>query len=158
MRTIVVALLGALILMPGFAHAAPPADVGTGRVAWFDISSNNLPKSKEFYAKLFGWGFVPVKGTDQAVEIVSRTQHIGTLRGASGAVSPFNGVVYIQVLDMPASVTKAKALGGKLVEGFPFDLPDASGSIALIVDPAGHPIGMYSKKSLPLPGPPAPNQ
>ncbi len=49
--------------------ATPPADVGPGRVAWFDLSTTNLPRLKEFYGKLFDWQFSPVKGTDQAAEI-----------------------------------------------------------------------------------------
>jgi hypothetical protein len=35
------------------------------------------------------------------------------------------------------------------VDGFPFNLPDGIGAIALVVDPAGHPVGLYSRKLLP---------
>jgi hypothetical protein len=38
---------------------------------------------------------------------------------------------------------KAKELVGTLVPGFPFDLPDGTGAIGLLSDPAGHPVGMY---------------
>jgi predicted enzyme related to lactoylglutathione lyase len=51
-------------------------------------------------------------------------------------------VVYIKVSDINASCAKAKDLGGKIPEGFPFDLP-TGGSIALVNDPSSHPIGMY---------------
>jgi hypothetical protein len=51
---------------------APPADVGAGRIAWFDITTTSLPGSRDFYGKLFDWQFIPVQGTDQAVEIVAR--------------------------------------------------------------------------------------
>jgi predicted enzyme related to lactoylglutathione lyase len=70
---------------------------------------------------------------------------IGTLRGAEGKISGFNGVVYIQVADIQASCGKAKELGGSVVPGFPFDLPDGIGAICLILDPSGHPMGMYSR-------------
>jgi len=154
-------LIGALVagvLVGGEFVAAPPkplpADVGAGRVAWFDISTTSLPRSKEFYGKLFDWQFTPVQGTDQAAEIVSRGTSIGTIRVAEGAISGFNGVVYIQVADIKAGCEKAKALGGTIVPGFPFNLPDGTGAIGLVADPSGHPIGLYSRT--PLPPEPAP--
>ncbi len=147
-----------LTLVTGQLHAAtnktPPADVGPGRIAWFDITTTNLPESKEFYGKLFGWQFTPLQGTDQAVEIVARGTAIGTLRGAEGKISTFNGVVYVQVADIQTSCKKAKELGGTVVPGFPFDLPDGIGAIAVVVDPAGHPLGLYSRTPLaPAPSP-----
>ena len=76
--------------------------------------------------------------------------------GRRGAISPFNGVVYVQVTDIRATCAKAQALGGTVVAGFPFNLPDDIGAIALIVDPAGHPVGAYSRT--PLPPPPSPTK
>lgn len=139
----------ALTLVAGQVQAdppkSPPADVGLGRVAWFDITTSNLAQSREFYGKLFDWTFNPVQGTDQALEIVAQGVPIGTLRGAEGKISGFNGVVYVQVNDIQASCGKAKELGGTVVPGFPFDLPDGIGAIGLILDPSGHPMGMYSR-------------
>ena len=124
-----------------------PADVGSGRVAWFDITTTDLSKSKEFYGKLFDWKFNPVQGTNLAVEI-SGGSAIGTIRVAEGQIGRFNGVVYVQVLDIQESCKKAKELGGTLVPGFPFDLPNGTGAIGLVSDPAGHPVGMYSRTPL----------
>ncbi len=118
-----------------------PADVGPGRLAWFDITTTDLSKSKEFYGKLFGWKFNPVQGTSLAVEIVSGGSAIGTIRVAEGQISSFNGVVYVQVLDIQERCKKAKELGGTLVPGFPFDLPNGTGAIGLVRDPAGLPWG-----------------
>lgn len=126
-----------------------PADVGPGRVAWFDITTSDLAKSKDFYGKLFAWTFNPVQGSDQAVEIVAGGTGIGTLRGAEGKITPFNGVVYIQVSDLPASCKKARELGGTIPDGFPFNLTDGTGAIAVVIDPTGHPVGMYSRTPLP---------
>ena len=126
-----------------------PADVGPGRVAWFDISTKDLARAKDFYGKLFDWTFTAVAGTDQAVEINSRGMAIGTLRGADGAISGFNGVVYIQVDDVQSASNKAKTLGATVVPGFPFNLPNGTGAISLILDPSGHPLGLYSRNRLP---------
>ena len=125
------------------------ADVGPGRIAWFDITTTNLAQSKEFYGKLFDWQFTPVQGTDQAAEIVAGGTAIGTIRVADGKISGFNGVVYVQVTDIQAGCKKAKELGGMVIPGFPFNLPDGTGAIGLIVDPSGHPIGLYSRTPLP---------
>ena len=126
-----------------------PQDVGAGRAAWFDISTTNVANAKEFYGKLFDWTFTAVTGTDQAVEINSGGRAIGTIRRTDGPISAFNGVVYIQVDDVRSASEKAKALGAKVAEGFPFNLPNGRGAISLIVDPSGHPIGTYSRVPLP---------
>ncbi len=123
--------------------------MGPGRIAWFDITTTNLPQSKEFYGKLFDWKFTPVQGTDQAAEIVSRGTAIGTLRGAEGNISPFNGVVYVQVTDLPAACKRVAELGGTVVPGFPFNLSEGTGAIGLVLDPSGHPMGLYSRTPLP---------
>jgi predicted enzyme related to lactoylglutathione lyase len=158
MKNAILAITFALTFVNGPLGGAKqkplPADVGPGRVAWFDLTTANLAKSREFYGKLFDWKFTAVQGTDQAVEIVSRGTAIGTLRGAEGKISPFNGVVYVQVTDIQMSCKKATDLGGTVVPGFPFNLPDGSGAIGLVADPAGHPVGLYSRT--PLPSKPSP--
>lgn len=125
-----------------------PAEVGTGQIAWFDLCSTNLTLSKEFYGKLFDWRFNPLPGTEMAVEILASGRAVGTLRLAEGALSPYNGVVYVQVPDMPASCGLAQELGGSLVPGFPFNLPNGTGAVGLLLDPVGHPVGLYSRTPL----------
>jgi hypothetical protein len=74
--------------------------------------------------------------------------------GSEGKMSVFNGVVYVQITDIQAGCKKAKDLWGTVAPGFPFNLPDGTGAIALVVDPAGHPVGMYSRTPLaPVPSP-----
>jgi uncharacterized protein len=149
MRSAILALAVALTMIGGAAGASaaktPKPDVGLGRIAWFDLTTTDLAKSRAFYGELFGWQFNPVTGTDLALEIVAGGTAIGTLRGAEGEISPFNGVVYVQVADIQAACSRAAALGGAIVPGFPFDLADGAGAIGLILDPAGHPLGMYSR-------------
>ncbi len=151
-RAILATALTATLLAGSLLSAtrkSPPTDVGAGRVAWFDITTTDLTKSRDFYGKLLDWKFAPVTGTDQAVEIVSGGTPIGTLRVAEGQIGGFNGVVYVQVDDMQASCRKAKELGGTIPPGFPFNHPDGIGAIAVVVDPAGHPVGLYSMTPLP---------
>jgi predicted enzyme related to lactoylglutathione lyase len=162
MRTLLLATATAFLLLGGSGHAdskapappaalkPPPADVGPGRVAWFDLTTTNLTRAKEFYSKLLGWHFTALAGTDQAVEIVAGETAIGTLRGADGNLSPFNGVVYLQVADLAASCRQVRELGGTIAPGFPFNLTDRPGAIALVLDPTGHPVGLYSRTPLPI--------
>jgi uncharacterized protein len=153
MRNATAAMTLALALVTGplraTPHKSPPADVGPGRIAWFDITTTNLPQSKEFYGRLFDWQFNPVPGTDEAAEIAAGGNAIGTIRVAEGKISPFNGVVYVRVADIQASCKKVKDLGGIVAPGFPFNLPDGTGAVAVAVDPAGHPVGLYSRTPLP---------
>ena len=153
MRIATLLMTAALTLATGSALAgerrSPHVDVGQGRIAWFDITSSDLSRSKEFYGKLFGWTFKSLGGTEYAVEIVSRGKSIGTLRVAEGKLSPFDGVVYVQVDDMRASCAKAKDLGATVAPGFPFNLTNRTGSVGLVLDPAGHPVGMYSRTPVP---------
>lgn len=154
MRTKLLAATIAFVLTTSRASAldqkGPKPDVGDGHAAWFDITTTNMAQSKAFYAGLFGWEFTGLPGMEKvAAEIVSGGQSIGTLRVAEGKISPYDGVVYIQVKDMSASSAKAKELGGTIPPGFPFNLNDDKGAVGLVVDPAGHPIGMYSRTPLP---------
>jgi hypothetical protein len=139
----------AVMLAPRAEGQQMPADVGAGRIAWFDLATSDLARSRAFYGQLFGWRFIAVEGTDLALEIVSDGASIGTLRVADGPIGAFNGVVYVQVAGIAGAVAKAKALGGTVLPGFPFNLPGGRGAIALVVDPGGHPIGLYDRSSLP---------
>lgn len=138
----------ALLLVAQVKSDAKKPDVGPGRVAWFDITTTDLQKSREFYGKLFDWKFTALAGSDLAVEIVAGDLPIGTLRRAEGAISAFNGVVYVQVPDIQVACKKAKELGATIPPGFPFDLSDGKGAIGLCTDPAGHPLGMYSRTAI----------
>ena len=152
MRTFILATTMVLTLMAAGQQAGtkkPIVDVGAGKIAWFDLTTTDLAKSKEFYGKLFDWKFTSDKGLEAMyAEIQVGDTPIGTIRTAEGAIGSFNGVAYVQVDDLPAKCKKAKELGGTIPPGFPFDLTDGRGSIALVSDPVGHPIGMFSRKLL----------
>lgn len=154
MRTALLAMIVPLMFLLGQVKSdakkpdAKKPDVGNGRIAWFDITTTNIAKSREFYGKLFDWKFNALAETNLAVEIVAGDTEIGTLRVAEGAISAFDGVVYVQVPDIEASCKKAKDLGATIPPGFPFDLSDGKGAIGLFVDPVGHPMGMYSRTAI----------
>ncbi|HEX9942269.1 MAG TPA: VOC family protein [Thermoanaerobaculia bacterium] len=47
---------------PGGSPQVAPGGRRPGRIAWFDITTSNLPRAKEFYGNLFDWKFTPVIG------------------------------------------------------------------------------------------------
>lgn len=78
MRNAILATTMALTLATGQVGAAPqkalPTDVGTGRIAWFDITTTNLPQSKEFYGGLFDWAIdLVVDPSGHPIGLYSRT-------------------------------------------------------------------------------------
>jgi hypothetical protein len=58
MRHAVLMLAAITMLMAGGTDAEPvkpfPADVGSGRIAWFDLTTTDLQKPQAFYGKLLG--------------------------------------------------------------------------------------------------------
>lgn len=129
--------------------AGPRPDVGNGRVSSFDIVTTDMQQSIEFYAALFAWEFGGNPETDRVVQIISNNVSIGTVRASKELPSAGNGMLYIQVGNILTACNKAKQLGGTVPEGFPFNLPNDRGSIALVADPTGHTIGMYSRTPMP---------
>jgi uncharacterized protein len=116
-----------------------------GTPNWVDVSSTDLAKTKAFYKGLFGWdaldfgadagnyGFFLKDGKDVA--------GFGpTMGGAPPARSTF-----IKVDDVDAVAAKIPENGGTVLAG-PFDLPNESGRMAYIVDPAGAYYGVYQPK------------
>jgi predicted enzyme related to lactoylglutathione lyase len=148
--TLVLAVILALTALAFQEAEKPPVkpDVGAGRIAWFDLTTSDMARSKDFYGKLLPWTFAGIEGTDLAVEIVCDGTAIGTLRVAEGEISAYDGVVYVQVDDMRASCARARELGGTVPPGFPFDLPDGGGAVGLVIDPVGHPVGLYAHTPL----------
>jgi hypothetical protein len=51
---------------------------------------------------------------------------------------------------LAASCRQVRELGGSIAPGFPFNLTDRPGAIALVLDPTGHPVGLYSRTPLPI--------
>jgi hypothetical protein len=51
MRNPMMAMM-AIFLATALHAATPPADVGAGRIAWFDITTTSLAKSKDFYGEI----------------------------------------------------------------------------------------------------------
>ena len=111
-------------------------------VVHFEIGCRDIPRTQEFYSKLFDWQ-IPPAGPAATIQ----TGGAGGIQGHITALGhePHNYVtVYIEVNDIPAYLAKAEALGGKKIVG-PIDIP--TGSFAWMSDPDGSVIGLFKPKA-----------
>jgi predicted enzyme related to lactoylglutathione lyase len=110
-------------------------------VVHFEIGCKDIPKTQEFYGKLFDWK-IQAAGPAAMIE----TGGTGGIQGHITALGhePHNYVtVYVEVDDIGAYLEKAQGLGGKKIVG-PIDIP--TGSFAWMADPEGTVIGLFKPK------------
>jgi predicted enzyme related to lactoylglutathione lyase len=110
-------------------------------VVHFEIGCKDIPKTQEFYGKLFDWKIQPA-GPAAIIE----TGGTGGIQGHITALGhePHNYVtVYVEVDDIGAYLEKAQQLGGRKIVG-PIDIP--TGSFAWMADPEGSVIGLFKPK------------
>jgi predicted enzyme related to lactoylglutathione lyase len=109
-------------------------------VVQWGIRARNPQAIREFYGQMFNWpiGDGPIMRIPAGVGAPDA--------GPAGLImqSDAPGVIlFIQVLDLAASLEKAKALGGSVIAQ-PFDIPSGE-TIAQIADPEGTPIGLVQQ-------------
>ncbi len=110
-------------------------------VVHWEITAQDQPKMREFYMQMFNWEInegpiSEVKAGIGGVDPGSLTGHI--LPGNASRV-----LLYIQVLDLKASMAKAEQLGGAIIAQ-PIDVPGGP-TISKIVDPEGNHIGLIQQ-------------
>jgi len=112
-------------------------------ICHYEIPSTDFDKSKAFYEGLFGW---PIQAMPEMNYMVfgEAGQGVG---GGFNKVEKVNneGIqVYIEVEDIPASLTKAKELGGEVLMDKTQISPE-HGYMAFILDSCGVKVGLWSK-------------
>lgn len=111
-------------------------------VVLFEIRGRDTANLQKFYAELFNW---QIDATNPP--LVQFASGIGGPEpGPGGVLVPGDpgATIYVQVLDLRASLDKAKALGGNVVLE-PFDVPGRELTIARIADPEGTQIGLVQQ-------------
>jgi predicted enzyme related to lactoylglutathione lyase len=124
-------------------------------LAWFEVISDDAERAQRFYAELFDWTVStdPSMGT---YGIVDTGNGEDAVAGGIGAPSGRHDLpphrpphretgvkIYLRVDDLEAYLAKAEKLGGKrLVE--PMALPGDFGTIAILADPDGNPVGLWA--------------
>ena len=111
-----------------------------GKFVWFEHVSNDIPKARAFYEKLFGWHTeaMPMPGGDPYSVIHNGAAGIGGYSKAPPGV-PNQWLSYLSVDDVDASYRAALAAGAKSLMA-PMDYGSA-GRAATLGDPTG---GVFS--------------
>jgi len=118
----------------------PPSPTN-GKICYVEIPAVDIPRSAEFYAKVFGWG-IRRRGDgstafDDATGAVSGAWVVGR------PPSPQPGLlIYIMVDSVATTIDTVVAHGGALVQPIGKDAPEIT---ARVRDPAGNVIGLYQE-------------
>jgi hypothetical protein len=124
-----------------------------GSFCWVEGGTIDLPRTKAFYAELFGWGFDDRPAGEAGVYAIARLRgaDIGGLYELPPALRqqgvPPHWMVYVAVRDADLGCARARELGGSVILP-PFDVPSA-GRVAVIADPTGAHLTLLAAKSHP---------
>ena len=108
-------------------------------VVHWELRAKDPEKQRAFYAQMFNWniGDGPIMGIPAGIGAPDADNFTGHILPGDAP----HLVLYIQVLDLSASLARAKELGGAATRE-PFDVPQGDGKVTLagINDPEGNPI------------------
>lgn len=108
-------------------------------LAHAEIPSINLDRSKDFFAKLFGWEFKPF-GNGYLLFNTHKGFTLG-LKKVDKIAKGETTIFHVRVNVVEDYLKKAKELGGDTFRGK--TIIPAMGAYALITDPDGNVIGLY---------------
>ena len=126
---------------------APEAEAQLGEVSWHELMTTDPAAALKFYGDLFGWQKRNEMdmGPMGPYYIWGRQWDLGGMmkKPAELAQVPANWGLYFRVANVDQSAEKAKANGGKVING-PMDVPGGS-RIVNCVDPQGAHFSLHSK-------------
>lgn len=105
------------------------------QIAWFEVMGKDAKATQAFYGDVLGWSFDPMPGND-GYGLVQDTNGVG---GGVGEAPVSWSTFYVAVDDLAAAVARAEKAGGTVLMP-PTPIP--SGTIAVIGDPNGQPVGL----------------
>jgi uncharacterized glyoxalase superfamily protein PhnB len=126
------------------ALKGPIALLPRPRFCYLEIPALDLAQSVAFYEKVFGWNIrhrdTARPSFDDATGFVS-----GAWVTGRGAAREPGLLPYVYVDDLDTILGRVEAHGGMIAKRPQPDSPKADGWIALVHDPAGNVIGLYSE-------------
>lgn len=109
-----------------------------GAMSWNELYVKDLNRAKDFYGKLFGWIYEPMKGMEKTYAIIKNNgrnnggiMQMDEMMEKSGM--PAKWMTYFTVKNLDESVAKVKELGGVVYATKPISV----GKIAIVADPTG---------------------
>jgi len=109
-----------------------------------ELTSANLPESKEFYGSLFDWKLEdapPEHGMEYTMIKVGEGTGGGMMKHPMPGM-PSVWVPYVQVNDIRERTAKARTLGGRIIRDVD-EIPGGVGSFSVIQDPSGAVFAMF---------------
>jgi predicted enzyme related to lactoylglutathione lyase len=119
-----------------------------GRFVWHDLITTDTGAAVDFYTKVAGWGTEQWNGGGAPYTMwMSNGAPLGGVTSMSQSASgmPPHWISYVCVPDTDATATQASALGGKVLHP-PTDIP-MIGRYAVIADPQGAPIAIFTPQA-----------
>jgi uncharacterized protein len=120
-----------------------PPTLANGKICYIEIPAVDIPRSADFYAKVFGWR-IRQRGDghtafDDTTGEVSGTWVVGRAPSSQPGL-----LLYIMVDSVAATIDAVVAHGGELEQPIGADAPEVT---ARFRDPAGNVIGLYQEPS-----------
>lgn len=109
-----------------------------------ELQTQNLDKSKKFYAALFDWKLEEIPGMDYTMINVGEGTGGGIMKKPVPEI-PDNWLPYILVDDVAASTKKAQTLGAAICKDVT-EIPNM-GWFSVITDPTGATFGLWQSKA-----------
>lgn len=118
---------------------AQPLSMKTGEFCWETLSTTDLARAEDFYAKVFGWKAMKDNGIPVfTLDGTPRTMLADLQKAAN---FPPNWMTYVVVDKVEPATERASRLGGNVLVPL-IEIPKV-GRIGLIADPTGAPLGLY---------------
>lgn len=108
-----------------------------------ELATNDLPRAKEFYRKLFDWKLEDVPEMDYTMIDVGEGTGGGMMKNPVPE-SPSHWLAYVLVDDAAAATEKAKSLGATICKEVT-EIPDF-GWFSVIMDPTGASLALWQAK------------
>ena len=121
-----------------------PPTYGNGKICYVEIPAIDIPRSAEFYAKVFGWQ-TRTRGDGALAFDDGVGQVSGSWVRGRKPMTDVGLLVYIMVDDIEATIAKLDAAGGEIVQPLGVDAPEIT---ARFRDPGGNILGLYQEPTL----------
>ena len=109
-------------------------------MVWFEALGQHADRLEGFYGEVLGWRFesrrAPRKPALPRTAFAALRARTG---GRAAAEPPWWVTFYTRVPDLDAAIAKARALGSRVLVP---PTPHGDSVIAVVSDPAGHPLGL----------------
>jgi len=117
-----------------------------GSVGWFDLTVDDAPSIRDFYASVVGWKASPLSMGDYDDYVMGSPEDGTPVSGVchargSNADLPPQWILYVNIKDIEQSRQACEKLGGELLT--PVKTMPGHGSYCVIKDPAGAVMALF---------------